>query len=339
MKILVTGGYGFIGSNFINKIVNLSEVNVVVNVDSCTYAGNKDNLKIDNILKYKLTNVEADINDTHLMESLLYVNKITHVVHFAAESHVDNSISNPDKFIKTNINGTFSLLEASRKYGNLERFHHISTDEVFGSLTDVGYFTETTPYSPRSPYSASKAASDHLVNSYHHTYKLPITMSNCSNNYGSNQHEEKLIPKIIKNIREGKKVPIYGNGENIRDWLYVDDHCDAIWEILKNGKDGESYNIGGDCERNNIQILQTICCLMDVKLGDVIEYVEDRKGHDFRYAIDASKLESELGWSPSVAFDQGFEKTIDWYLENNEWLERVTSGAYADYYQAMYASR
>ncbi len=313
MKILVTGGYGFIGSNFINKIVNLSEVNVVVNVDSCTYAGNKDNIKIDNILKYKLTNVEADINDTHLMESLLYVNKITHVVHFAAESHVDNSISNPDKFIKTNINGTFSLLEASRKYGNLERFHHISTDEVFGSLTDIGYFTETTPYSPRSPYSASKAASDHLVNSYHHTYKLPITMSNCSNNYGPNQHEEKLIPKIIKNIREGKKVPIYGNGQNIRDWLYVDDHCDAIWEIIKNGKDGESYNIGGDCERNNIQILQTICCLMDVKLGDVIEYVEDRKGHDYRYAIDFSKIKNELNWTPKTNFIDGLMKTIEFY--------------------------
>jgi dTDP-glucose 4,6-dehydratase len=247
------------------------------------------------------------------MESLLYVNKITHVVHFAAESHVDNSIANPDKFIKTNINGTFSLLEASRKYGKLERFHHISTDEVFGSLTDIGYFTETTPYSPRSPYSASKAASDHLVNSYHHTYKLPITMSNCSNNYGPRQHEEKLIPKIIKNIREGKKVPIYGNGQNIRDWLYVDDHCDGIWEILKNGKDGESYNIGGDCERNNLQILQTICCLMDVKVGDVIEYVEDRKGHDYRYAIDFSKIKNELNWTPKTNFIDGLMKTIEFY--------------------------
>jgi len=313
MKILVTGGYGFIGSNFINKIINIPEVKIVVNVDSCTYAGNKDNLNIDNILNYKLINVETDINDTHLIESLLYLNKITHVVHFAAESHVDNSIANPDKFIKTNINGTFSLLEASRKYGKLERFHHISTDEVFGSLTDIGYFTETTPYSPRSPYSASKAASDHLVNSYHHTYKLPITMSNCSNNYGPRQHEEKLIPKIIKNIREGKKVPIYGNGQNIRDWLYVDDHCDGIWEILKNGKDGESYNIGGDCERNNLQILQTICCLMDVKVGDVIEYVEDRKGHDYRYAIDFSKIKNELNWTPKTNFIDGLMKTIEFY--------------------------
>jgi dTDP-glucose 4,6-dehydratase len=313
MKILVTGGYGFIGSNFINRIIDNTEVESIVNVDSCTYASNEDNLNIENILNYKLTNVKTDINDTHLIGSLLYVNNITHIVHFAAESHVDNSITNPDKFIKTNINGTFSLLEASRKYGELERFHHISTDEVFGSLTDIGYFTETTPYSPRSPYSASKAASDHLVNSYHHTYKLPITMSNCSNNYGPRQHEEKLIPKIIKNIREGKKVPIYGNGKNIRDWLYVDDHCDGIFEILKNGRNGESYNIGGDCERDNIQILQTICCLMDVKLGDVIEYVEDRKGHDYRYAIDFSKIKNELNWTPKTNFIDGLIKTIEFY--------------------------
>ena len=313
MKILVTGGYGFIGSNFINRIIDNPEVESIVNVDSCTYAANTDNLNIENILNYKLTNVKTDINDTHLIESLLYVNNITHLVHFAAESHVDNSIASPDKFIKTNINGTFSLLEASRKYGQLERFHHISTDEVFGSLTDIGYFTETTSYDPRSPYSASKAASDHLVNSYHHTYKLPITMSNCSNNYGPRQHEEKLIPKIIKNIREGKKVPIYGNGKNIRDWLYVDDHCDGIWEILKNGKNGESYNIGGDCERNNIQILQTICCLMDVKFEDTIEYVEDRKGHDYRYAIDFSKIKSQLNWTPKTNFIDGLIKTIEFY--------------------------
>jgi dTDP-glucose 4,6-dehydratase len=313
MKILVTGGYGFIGSNFINRIIDNPEVECVVNVDCCTYAANEDNLNIDNILNYKLTNVKTDINNTHLIESLLYVNEITHLVHFAAESHVDNSITNPDKFIKTNITGTFYLLEASRKYGKLERFHHISTDEVFGSLTDIGYFTETTPYDPRSPYSASKAASDHLVNSYHHTYKLPITMSNCSNNYGPRQHEEKLIPKIIKNISEGKKVPIYGNGKNIRDWLYVDDHCDGIFEILKNGRNGESYNIGGDCERDNIQILQTICCLMDVKLGDVIEYVEDRKGHDYRYAIDFSKIKNELNWTPKINFIDGLMKTIEFY--------------------------
>ena len=314
MRILVTGGYGFIGSNFINKIIQNSEVELVINVDCCTYAGNEDNISIEHNLGDKLRNIKIDINDTtDLVKDLLELYKITHLVHFAAESHVDNSISNPDKFIKTNINGTFCLLEASRQYGKLERFHHISTDEVFGSLTDVGFFTETTPYSPRSPYSASKAASDHLVNSYYHTYKLPITMSNCSNNYGERQHEEKLIPKIIKNIQQGKKVPIYGNGMNIRDWLYVGDHCDAIWEILKKGRTGESYNIGGDCERNNIQILQTICCLMDVKFEDTVEYVEDRKGHDYRYAIDFSKIKAELNWSPKINFIEGLMKTIEFY--------------------------
>lgn len=314
MRILVTGGYGFIGSNFINKIVQNPEVELVINVDCCTYAGNQDNICIEPNLIGKLRNVQIDIVDTtDLVKDLLELYKITHLVHFAAESHVDNSIANPDKFIKTNINGTFCLLEASRQYGNLERFHHISTDEVFGSLTDIGFFTETTPYSPRSPYSASKAASDHLVNSYYHTYKLPITMSNCSNNYGERQHQEKLIPKIIKNIKQNKKVPIYGNGKNIRDWLYVGDHCDAIWEILKNGRIGESYNIGGDCERNNIQILQTICCLMDRKFEDTVEYVEDRKGHDYRYAIDFSKIKAELDWTPKTNFIEGLMKTIEFY--------------------------
>jgi dTDP-glucose 4,6-dehydratase len=314
MRILVTGGYGFIGSNFINKVIQNPEVELVINVDCCTYAGNQDNICIEPNLGDKLRNVQIDITDTtDLVKDLLELYKITHLVHFAAESHVDNSIANPDKFIKTNINGTFCLLEASRQYGKLERFHHISTDEVFGSLTDVGFFTETTPYSPRSPYSASKAASDHLVNSYHHTYKLPITMSNCSNNYGERQHEEKLIPKIIKNIQQGKKVPIYGNGKNIRDWLYVGDHCDAIWEILKKGRTGESYNIGGDCERNNIQILQTICCLMDRKFEDTVEYVEDRKGHDYRYAIDFSKIKAELNWTPKINFIEGLMKTIEFY--------------------------
>lgn len=314
MRILVTGGYGFIGSNFINKVIQNPEVELVINVDCCTYAGNQDNICIEPNLGDKLRNVQIDITDTtDLVKDLLELYKITHLVHFAAESHVDNSIANPDKFIKTNINGTFCLLEASRQYGKLERFHHISTDEVFGSLTDVGFFTETTPYSPRSPYSASKAASDHLVNSYYHTYKLPITMSNCSNNYGERQHEEKLIPKIIKNIQQGKKVPIYGNGMNIRDWLYVGDHCDAIWEILKKGRTGESYNIGGDCERNNIQILQTICCLMDVKFEDIVEYVEDRKGHDYRYAIDFSKIKAELNWTPKINFIEGLMKTIEFY--------------------------
>jgi dTDP-glucose 4,6-dehydratase len=313
MRILVTGGLGFIGSNFIHHIIEKPEVEAIVNVDSCTYAADKNNLNIDSILKYKLTDIKADINEKHLIESILHVNKITHVVHFAAESHVDNSITGPGAFIHTNINGTFSLLEAVRSQDTTVHFHHISTDEVFGSLGLEGYFTETTPYSPRSPYSASKAASDHLVNAYHHTYGLPITMSNCSNNYGPRQHEEKLIPKIIKNLLSGKKVPIYGNGQNVRDWLYVEDHCSAIWSILTKGRVGESYNIGGNCERNNIQILDTICNLMNLKIEDHIEYVEDRKGHDFRYAIDFSKIQNELGWSPAYTFADGLIKTLEHY--------------------------
>lgn len=311
MRILVTGGYGFIGSNFINNIIDKPEVELVLNVDSQTYAADLNNVQLAEHPKYASSIL--DINETDKIEAALKFDRITHIVHFAAESHVDNSITGPEAFIKTNINGTFSLLEASKRYGNLQRFHHISTDEVFGSLGDAGFFTETTPYSPRSPYSASKASSDHLVNAYHHTYGLPITMSNCSNNYGPRQHEEKLIPKIIKNIMNGKKVPIYGNGKNIRDWLYVDDHCDAIWDVLTKGKNGESYNIGGDCERNNIQILSTICGLMNVELDNVIEFVEDRKGHDFRYAIDCTKIKTELDWSAKVDFISGLLKTIEFY--------------------------
>jgi dTDP-glucose 4,6-dehydratase len=311
MRILVTGGYGFIGSNFINNIIDKPEVELVVNVDSQTYAADLNNVQLAEHPKY--ASYILDINETSKIEQALKFDRITHIVHFAAESHVDNSITGPEAFIKTNINGTFSLLEASKRYGNLQRFHHISTDEVFGSLGDTGFFTETTPYSPRSPYSASKASSDHLVNAYHHTYGMPITMSNCSNNYGPRQHEEKLIPKIIKNIMNGKKVPIYGNGKNIRDWLYVDDHCDAIWDVLTRGKNGESYNIGGDCERNNIQILSTICGLMNVELDNVIEFVEDRKGHDFRYAIDCTKIKTELNWSAKVDFVSGLLKTIEFY--------------------------
>ena len=313
MRILVTGGYGFIGSNFIHHIIEKSEVQLILNVDCHTYAANRSNLLTDSFSKYKILNLEANINNIDLIEDLLITNDITHVVHFAAESHVDNSISDPSSFITTNINGTFSLLEGVRISGRDVHFHHISTDEVFGSLGEEGYFTETTPYSPRSPYSASKAASDHLVNAYHHTYGLPITMSNCSNNYGPRQHEEKLIPKIIKNLLAGKKVPIYGNGKNVRDWLYVDDHCSAIWTILKSGRVGESYNIGGNCERNNIQILEAICNLMGLDIDACIEYVEDRKGHDFRYAIDFSKIKNELDWSPKYTFTDGILKTLEYY--------------------------
>ena len=310
MNILVTGGYGFIGSNFIDLLLNKKEVDKIINVDCITYAADINNIPI-----CKVENHVINITNSDAMYALLMNNKITHVVHFAAESHVDNSISSPNEFITTNINGTFSLLEASKKYGKLERFHHISTDEVYGSLGDEGYFTETTPYSPRSPYSASKAASDHLVNAYHHTYKIPITISNCSNNYGPNQNEEKLIPKIIKNIHSGNKVPIYGNGKNVRDWLYVTDHCEAIWDILTKGSNGETYNIGGNCERNNIQILDSICIEMGADINDFLEYVEDRKGHDFRYAIDFTKINSLLGWSPKVSFNEGIKKTIDYYIK------------------------
>ena len=310
MNILVTGGYGFIGSNFINLLLNKIEVNKIINVDCITYAANINNIPISKVESYNL-----NITNTGAIYKLLINNDITHVVHFAAESHVDNSILSPNEFITTNINGTFSLLEACRKYDNLKRFHHISTDEVCGSLGKEGFFTETTPYSPRSPYSASKAASDHLVNSYHHTYKLPITISNCSNNYGPNQNEEKLIPKIIKNIHTGKKVPIYGNGKNVRDWLYVTDHCDAIWDILIKGSTGETYNIGGNCEKNNIEILESICKEMDVDIENVLEFVEDRKGHDFRYAIDFTKINSLLDWSPKVSFEEGIKQTIKYYIK------------------------
>lgn len=311
MRIIVTGGYGFIGSNFIHYIVNKEVVDSVFNVDSVTYAANRANLESNSANARKIVNVEVDINHTSFFTQFLSENNITHIVHFAAESHVDRSISGPAEFIHSNINGTFSLLEASRSYGKLKRFHHVSTDEVYGSLGDTGFFSETTPYDPRSPYSASKASSDHLVRAYNHTYKLPVTLSNCSNNYGPRQNSEKLIPKIIKSVREGIKVPIYGNGKNIRDWLYVDDHCEAIWDILTRGKDGESYNVGGDCELNNLQILDRVCQAMGKDPADFITFVEDRKGHDFRYAINFSKIHNELGWIPKTSFEQGILKTIE----------------------------
>lgn len=309
MNIMVTGGCGFIGSNFINLIANKSEVNHIINIDLMTYAADKNNVEANEKIKH----FDINITDSTAMAAFLVNYNITHIAHFAAESHVDNSIKSPKEFIRTNVVGTFSLLEAARFHKNLKRFHHVSTDEVYGSLGEFGYFSETTPYDPRSPYSASKASSDHLVNAYHHTYKLPTTISNCSNNYGPCQHKEKLIPKIIQNIKKGIKVPVYGNGQNIRDWLYVSDHCEAIWEILLNGLEGNTYNVGGDCERNNIQILTEICNLMEVNVSDVIEFVEDRKGHDFRYAIDFSKIKNELGWTPKTNFIEGLKKTIEFY--------------------------
>lgn len=313
MRILVTGGYGFIGSNFIQKALLHDEVEQVVNVDVATYAANRDNVSPNS----RLINIEKDINDQHTMEVLMNTLKLTHVVHFAAESHVDNSIASPDAFIRTNINGTFSLLEAARKCDSLVRFHHVSTDEVYGSLSDHGHFHEHTAYDPRSPYSASKASSDHLVRAYHHTYNLPTTISNCSNNYGPHQHVEKLIPKAITNIAAGKKVPIYGAGINIRDWLYVDDHCDAIWKILTaSDVQGDTFNIGGDCELKNIDIISMICKLMNVSPDEVMEFVDDRQGHDYRYAIDHSKITNKLNWAPAYTLDVGLKQTINYYTRS-----------------------
>ena len=312
MNILVTGGYGFIGSNFINFIAKKDEVKQILNIDSMTYAANKNNI----VDSSKIVHTSpTDIRETTFISKLLDEQQITHIVHFAAESHVDNSINGPETFINTNINGTFSLLEAAKQYGKLERFHHVSTDEVYGSLGPIGFFKETTPYNPRSPYSASKAASDHLVNAYHHTYGLNTTISNCSNNYGPNQHTEKLIPKIITNLNQNKKIPIYGTGQNVRDWLYVEDHCEAIWKILLKGKSGDTYNVGGDCEMNNLQIAKVICKLLGKDHEEYIEFVEDRKGHDFRYAIDFSKINNELGWLPKTSFETGLKKTIDFYTK------------------------
>lgn len=313
MNILVTGGYGFIGSNFINFLSQKDDVESIINIDSVTYAAKRTNI----FFNKKIKNYEIDICKQHLIYNHLSNHNITHIVHFAAESHVDNSIKSPDSFIKTNINGTFSLLEASKDYGKLKRFHHVSTDEVYGSLGAIGYFKENTPYDPRSPYSASKAASDHLVNAYHHTYGLNTTISNCSNNYGPNQHIEKLIPKIITNLHNDKKIPIYGSGANIRDWLYVEDHCEAIWLILNKGKNGETYNVGGDTEKSNLSIAKTLCNLMGKDPDEYIEYVEDRKGHDFRYAIDFCKFNNELNWLPKTNFIDGLKKTIDFYIKKN----------------------
>jgi dTDP-glucose 4,6-dehydratase len=346
-NIIITGGAGFIGSHVVRRFVNNHPDLHIINLDVLTYAGNLENLKdIEQASNYEFLRI--DITDKAAVESLFSSRTIHGVIHLAAESHVDRSITNPIDFVMTNVGGTVVLLNAYKAYGDTEngRFYHVSTDEVYGTLGDDGKFTEETPYDPNSPYSASKASSDHFVRAYHETYKLPVVISNCSNNYGSQQFPEKLIPLMIHNITNNKPLPVYGKGENIRDWLWVEDHARAIETIYFNGRDGETYNIGGNNEWKNIDLVHKLCEIMDRKLGraegdsaKLITYVTDRKGHDFRYAIDASKLESELGWSPSVAFDQGFEKTIDWYLENNEWLERVTSGAYADYYQAMYASR
>ncbi len=344
--ILVTGGAGFIGSHLIRRLVNRYPDTRVVNLDLLTYAGNLENLSdIAGKANYHL--VKGDIRDPELLKKLFSTHDFDAVVHLAAESHVDRSISDPLAFIRTNIEGTVHLLNAARHawQGNFpgKLFYQISTDEVYGSLGPTGYFTEQTPYDPRSPYSASKASADHLVRAYGHTYGLPVIVSNCSNNYGPYQFPEKLIPLMINNIRLEKPLPVYGDGQNIRDWLWVEDHAEAIDLILHKGKVGETYNIGGNNELRNLELVESLCDIVDGLLGrtpgssrKLITFVKDRPGHDHRYAIDAAKIKTELGWTPTVSPPDGLLKTAKWYLDNTAWLEHITSGAYLDYYEKQY---
>ena len=349
-NILITGGAGFIGSHVVRRFVTNHPEYHIYNLDALTYAGNLENLRdIENERNY--TFVKGDIVDAAFIDELISGTDFHGIIHLAAESHVDRSISDPMSFVMTNVVGTVNLLNAAKKAWKDDftdkRFHHVSTDEVYGELHDPGtFFVETTKYDPRSPYSASKASSDHFVRAYQNTYNLPVVISNCSNNYGPNHFPEKLIPLMIHNIINNKALPVYGKGENVRDWLYVVDHAIAIDTIFHRGKNGETYNIGGHNEWTNISLVLMLCRIMDQKLGreagtteQLITYVTDRAGHDLRYAIDATKLSEELGWEPSLQFEEGLQKTVDWYLDNTEWLNNVTSGEYQKYYDGMYTSR
>lgn len=349
MKLLITGGAGFIGSNLIRQLVTKYPQYSIYNLDALTYAGNLLSLQdIENLPNYRF--VHADITDKEKLHSVLSEINPDRVIHAAAESHVDRSILSPEQFVFTNVFGTLNLLNALRDIWGTEinnkLFYHISTDEVYGSLGPKGYFTETSSYDPRSPYSASKGASDHFVRSYHHTYGLPTIVSNCSNNYGPYQFPEKLIPLFIQNIIDEKPLPIYGDGSNIRDWLYVQDHVEAIDTILHKGVIGQTYNIGGSNEMTNLDLVKSLCLMMDKKLNrtvgssfENVEFIADRPGHDQRYAIDSSKLQTELGWQAKTSFETGLESTIDWYLANQDWVKSIVSGDYVKYYEENYSSK
>ncbi len=347
-KILITGGAGFIGSHLVRRFVRQYPNYQIIVFDKLTYAGNLENLS-DLETYSNFVFVKGDIVQEQEVKDVFKKYTITDVIHLAAESHVDRSIEGPMEFVMTNVVGTVNLLNTAKNFWkeyNNHVFYHVSTDEVYGSLGEYGLFTESTPYDPRSPYSASKASSDHFVQAYAHTYGLQIKMSNCSNNYGSHHFPEKLIPLMIHNILHLKPLPVYGKGDNVRDWLWVEDHASAIDVIFHKGAIGESYNVGGLNEWTNLELVEFLCTLMDEKLDrpmgeskKLISFVKDRAGHDKRYAIDASKLEKELGWKPSITFEEGLSKTVDWYLENTEWVEKVTSGSYRDYYEKMYSDR
>ena len=349
--LLVTGGAGFIGSNFIRRVLTKTNfLGQIINFDKLTYAGNPLSLEdLSQAFGERYVFVKGDIAEAADVEAVLKSYPVDAIVHFAAESHVDRSIYGPDEFVRTNILGTYTLLQAARKAWGERKdvlFHHVSTDEVFGSLGDTGKFVETTPYDPRSPYSASKASSDHLVKAWHHTYGLPVTLSNCSNNYGPYHFPEKLIPLMIGNLLAGKALPVYGDGLNVRDWLYVEDHASAIWAIVQRGRVGETYNVGGENEWTNIDLVKFLCQrLAEVQRHDphdylkLISYVKDRPGHDHRYAIDCSKLKAELGWEQSVTFEQGLETTIRWYLANQKWVSQVTTGEYRQWVEKNYQTR